>query len=114
MQPSNAATGSEHLNRVPDVTNDFWLVKVMAVTMGETAADYLAVNLGLGLSMTSAIVAAILAVVLVVQFSNRRYVPWTCWSAVVLISIGTLVVCSGDGRLQRSKWSASTWSQRPT
>ncbi|RUW86565.1 MAG: hypothetical protein E5W63_18580, partial [Mesorhizobium sp.] len=35
-------------NRVPDVTLDFWLIKLMAVTMGETAADYLAVNLGLG------------------------------------------------------------------
>ncbi len=30
-------------NRVPDVTVDFWLIKLMAVTMGETAADYLAV-----------------------------------------------------------------------
>lgn len=40
---------SEHFNRVPKVTVDFWLVKLMAVTMGETAADYLAVNLGLGL-----------------------------------------------------------------
>ena len=36
-------------NRVPKVTIDFWLIKLMAVTMGETAADYLGVNLGLGL-----------------------------------------------------------------
>ena len=35
-------------NRVPDVTAEFWLIKLMAVTMGETAADFLAVNLGLG------------------------------------------------------------------
>jgi len=40
-------------NRVPEVTVDFWLIKLMAVTMGETAADYLAVNLGLGLTTTS-------------------------------------------------------------
>ena len=40
-------------NRVPRVTVDFWLIKLMAVTMGETAADYLAVNLGLGLTATS-------------------------------------------------------------
>ncbi|TGR99877.1 hypothetical protein EN852_036335, partial [Mesorhizobium sp. M2E.F.Ca.ET.209.01.1.1] len=43
------------INRVPEVTLDFWLIKIMAVTMGETAADYLAVNLGLGLTVTSLI-----------------------------------------------------------
>ena len=35
-------TSSERFNRVPKVTFDFWLIKLMAVTMGETAADYLA------------------------------------------------------------------------
>ena len=47
-------------NRVPDVTVDFWLIKLMAVTMGETAADYLAVNLGLGLTVTSLIMTGVL------------------------------------------------------
>lgn len=80
------------LNRVPEVKVDFWLIKLMAVTMGETAADYLAVNLGLGLSATSLIMSAVLIVALVAQFRQRQYVPWTYWTAVVLISIvGTLV-----------------------
>ena len=79
-------------NRVPDVTVDFWLIKVMAVTMGETAADYLAVNLGLGLTATSLIMSGVLVVALVLQFAQKRYVPWAYWLAVVLISIvGTLV-----------------------
>lgn len=79
-------------NRVPRVTLDFWLIKLLAVTMGETAADYLAVNLGLGLTATSLIMAAILLVALVIQFAQTRYVPWSYWLAVVLISIvGTLV-----------------------
>lgn len=79
-------------NRVPAVTAEFWLIKLMAVTMGETAADYLAVNLGLGLTATSLIMTAVLAGALVVQFSQKRYVPWSYWLAVVLISIvGTLV-----------------------
>ena len=60
--------------------------------MGETAADYLAVNLGFGLTLTSAIMNVVLIVALVVQFAQKRYVPWTYWLAVVLISIvGTLV-----------------------
>jgi uncharacterized membrane-anchored protein len=79
-------------NRVPKVTFDFWLIKLMAVTMGETAADYLAVNLGLGLTMTSLIMAGILVIALILQFAQKRYVPWSYWLAVVLISIvGTLV-----------------------
>ncbi|MGT2465063.1 COG4705 family protein [Mesorhizobium atlanticum] len=83
--------GSE-LNRVPDVTIDFWLIKIMAVTMGETAADYLAVNLGLGLTGTSLIMAVVLIVALALQFAQNRYVPRAYWLAVVLISIvGTLV-----------------------
>ncbi len=79
-------------NRVPKVTVDFWLIKLMAVTMGETAADYLAVNLGFGLTATSLIMTAILIGALVLQFGQKRYVPWSYWLAVVLISIvGTLV-----------------------
>ena len=79
-------------NRVPEVTLEFWLIKLMAVTMGETAADYLAVNLGLGLTATSLLMTGVLLVALVLQFAQRRYVPWAYWLAVVLISIvGTLV-----------------------
>ncbi|MFB9984377.1 hypothetical protein ACFSQQ_11230 [Mesorhizobium kowhaii] len=80
------------INRVPEVAVDFWLIKLMAVTMGETAADYLAVNLGLGLTITSLIMTGILVVALVLQFVQKRYVPWAYWLAVVLISVvGTLV-----------------------
>ena len=77
---------------MPKVTVDFWLIKLMAVTMGETAADYLAVNLGLGLTATSIIMGGVLVVALILQFAQKRYVPWAYWLAVVLISIvGTLV-----------------------
>ena len=79
-------------NRVPKVTADFWLIKLMAVTVGETAADFLATNLGLGLSGTSMIMSGILAAALVLQFAQKKYVPWIYWVAVVLVSIvGTLI-----------------------
>ena len=79
-------------NRVPKVTLDFWLIKLLAVTMGETAADYIAVNMGLGLTATTLIMSAVLIVALVLQFRQKRYVPWSYWLAVVLISVvGTLV-----------------------
>ena len=79
-------------NRVPKVTVDFWLIKLMAVTVGETAADYLSVHLGLGLTATSLIMTGFLAAAIMLQFAQRNYVPWAYWLAVVMISIvGTLI-----------------------
>ena len=79
-------------NRVPKVTVDFWLVKLMAVTVGETAADYISTHLGLGLPATAAIMSGLLLASLILQFAQKKYVPWTYWLAVVLISVvGTLL-----------------------
>ena len=90
--PDLALDEPSALNRVPKVTFDFWLIKLMAVTMGETAADYLNVNLGIGLTNTSLIMTAVLIAALVAQFQQKRYVPWSYWLAVVLISVvGTLI-----------------------
>ncbi len=92
MINTQAASSFPSFNRVPQVTVDFWLVKLMAVTMGETAADYLAVKMGLGLTGTSLVMTGVLAVALLFQFAQKRYVPSAYWLAVVLISIvGTLI-----------------------
>jgi len=80
------------LNKVPEVTLYFWIIKIMATTVGETAADFLNFNLGLGLSATSWIMGGLLVLALVLQVAQSRYVPWIYWLAVVLISIvGTLI-----------------------
>ena len=80
------------INKVPAVTLTFWGIKILATTVGETAADYLATTLNLGLTITSYIMAAILLVVLVFQFRAKKFVPGIYWSAVVLLSIvGTLI-----------------------
>jgi len=80
------------LNKVPEVTLFFWLIKIMCTTVGETAADYLNDNLGFGLSKTTYVTGAMLAVLLLVQFRLRRYVPIAYWSVVVVISVfGTLI-----------------------
>jgi len=79
-------------NKVPRVTVDFWIIKLLAVTVGETAADYMNLDLGLGLSLTSWILTVFLIAALILQFAQDRYVPWIYWTAVVLISVvGTLV-----------------------
>lgn len=89
---SAPATKAAVYNRVPRVTADFWLIKLMAVTMGETAADYLNVQMGLGLTATSLIMSAVLVLALIWQFGQKKYVPAAYWLSVVLISIvGTLI-----------------------
>jgi uncharacterized membrane-anchored protein len=80
------------LNKVPEVTLFFWVIKIMCTTVGETAADYFNDNLGFGLVNTTYFAGALLAVLLLVQFRLRRYVPVAYWSVVVVISVfGTLI-----------------------
>ncbi|CAJ61805.1 putative integral membrane protein [Frankia alni ACN14a] len=84
--------GRTTLNKVPQVTIFFWIIKVLCTTIGETAADFLNSNLGLGLTNTTYVMGALLVVALFFQFRQERYVPWVYWLAVVLISVvGTLI-----------------------
>lgn len=80
------------LNKVPEVTLTFWIIKIMATTVGETAADFLNVNLNFGLTGTSLVMGVLLLAFLVAQLDARKYVPWKYWITVVLLSIfGTLI-----------------------
>lgn len=89
---SAASLGRKMLNKVPEITLYFWIIKILCTTVGETAADNLNENLGLGLSGTSYVIGALLIGVLVFQFRARKYVPGVYWLAVVLLSIvGTLI-----------------------
>ena len=80
------------LIRVPEITIYFWIIKVLATTVGETAADFLSGTLNLGLTVASLIMGSLLIIALFVQFWLKRYVPASYWLVVVLISIvGTLI-----------------------
>jgi len=80
------------LNKVPEITLWFWLIKVMCTTVGETAADFLNVNLNFGLTGTSIVTGVLLAVALFFQFRSKKYIPITYWLSVMFISVfGTLV-----------------------
>ena len=80
------------LNKVPEVTIYFWIIKVLCTTVGETASDFLNVNLNFGLTGTSIVTGILLAIALAFQFRARKYIPIFYWLNVVLISVfGTLV-----------------------
>src|SRR3954467_10188565 len=80
-------TVRQMLNKVPEVTFYFWVIKVLCTTVGETASDYLSDNVGLGLTKTTYITATALIVTLVFQFRLRRYVAPVYWLGIVLISV---------------------------
>lgn len=75
------------LNKVPEVSLTFWIIKILSTTVGETGADFLAVNAGWGQGLTRGVMCALLAIALILQIRKTRYTPWTYWLAVVLISV---------------------------
>jgi len=91
-ETTRASTGRQMVNKVPEVTIYFWIIKVLCTTVGESVADYINSTLGLGLTHTTWLFLAALAAALVAQFRLNRYVPGVYWLAVVLISVvGTLL-----------------------
>jgi uncharacterized membrane-anchored protein len=89
---TGALSARQMLNKVPEVTLYFWIIKILCTTVGETFADYLNTHLNLGLTGTSLVMSALLVVALFFQFRKRKYVPSIYWMAVVLISVvGTLI-----------------------
>lgn len=103
---SATISGEEQmLNKVPQLTIYFWIIKIMATTVGETIADMLAVKLNLGLLLSSVVVGTMLLIALVVQFRSRKYLPAFYWTAVVLISVaGTLITDSLVDKLGVPLW----------
>ncbi|WP_025129848.1 membrane protein [Pseudomonas sp. PH1b] len=81
------ATTARWLNKVPEVTLSFWVIKVMSTTVGETGADFLAVDAGFGAGWTSIGMALLLAAALLCQLRSKAYTPWIYWLTVVLVSI---------------------------
>jgi uncharacterized membrane-anchored protein len=87
-----AAPSRRLLNKVPEVTLWFWVIKVLCTTVGESAADFLNVNLNFGLTGTSIVTGILLVIALVFQFRADRYAPGRYWTTVTLVSVfGTLV-----------------------
>ena len=87
MKNLSSITLPDPLNKVPVATLAFWVIKIMSTTVGETGADYLAVNAGFGKGATSAAMASLLAIAVVAQLRSKTYTPWLYWVTVVLVSV---------------------------
>jgi uncharacterized membrane-anchored protein len=97
------------LNKVPEVTVYFWIIKILCTTVGESFADYINETLGFGLTNTTLVFSVALVAILVVQFRVDRYIPGVYWLAVVLISVvGTLLTDNLTDGHNVPLWISST------
>ncbi len=81
---------SETFNKVPPIVLAFWIAKILATTLGETAGDALSMQLGLGYMVSTLIFLVFFLVAVTVQVSVRRFHPLAYWVCVVATTtVGT-------------------------
>ncbi|MGI4946938.1 MAG: COG4705 family protein [Janthinobacterium lividum] len=76
-------TMKQAISKVPEVTLGFWVIKVIATTLGETGGDAVTMTLGLGYLIGTAIFAALFVVAVSAQIRARRYHPFLYWAVIV-------------------------------
>ncbi|GHJ43384.1 membrane protein [Catellatospora sp. TT07R-123] len=87
-----ARAGRQVIKKLPEVTLAFWLMKIAATTLGETAGDLFAQTLGLGYFLTTIALLVIFVGTLIVQLRSRRYNPYFYWTVILSTSMaGTTV-----------------------
>ena len=74
------------MKKIPEVTLLFWIMKICATTLGETAGDLLAQTLKIGYGVSSAILIGLFLAVLLGQLSAKRYIPALYWAVILATS----------------------------
>lgn len=75
------------MNKLPQITLVFWIMKICATTLGETAGDLLSMTLDVGYAMSSLILISVFVLTLLTQLSSKRYYPALYW--LVILSTST-------------------------
>src|SRR5438093_3048001 len=78
------------LSKVPEVTLNFWIIKIAATTLGETGGDAVSMSMNLGYLVATAIFAAIFLVAVVAQIVAKRFHPFLYWATIIATTtVGT-------------------------
>ena len=86
----SAPTVARVLSKVPEATLIFWVVKILATTVGETGGDALSMTLNLGYAVSSLIFLAFFVITLSAQIFSKRYHPLYYWAVIVATTtVGT-------------------------
>lgn len=82
----------EVLSKVPEVTLLFWIIKIAATTLGETAGDALSMSLNLGYIVSTGIFAIIFAIFVAAQIKAKKYNAFFYWSTIIATTtLGTTI-----------------------
>ena len=86
----NELVAGEDTSKIPQVTLGFWIVKILATTLGETGGDAVTMSMNLGYLVGTAIFAAIFAAAVAAQMGARRFHPFLYWTVIVATTtVGT-------------------------
>jgi uncharacterized membrane-anchored protein len=97
----DAKSSSDHiLTKVPEVTLLFWIIKVAATTLGETAGDAVSMSMNLGYLIGTAIFGAIFFFAVIAQIRARKFHPFLYWTTIVATTtVGTTLADFADRSL---------------
>ena len=76
----------KELNKLPQVTISFWIMKICATTLGETAGDLLSMTMNVGYAVSSVILLSFFFVVLLAQLFSKKYHPVIYWLVILATS----------------------------
>lgn len=74
------------MNKLPAITLSFWIMKICATTLGETAGDLLSMTMNVGYAVSSVILLGFFFVTLVVQLSTKKFHPIIYWAVILSTS----------------------------
>jgi uncharacterized membrane-anchored protein len=96
----NARNSSASLNKVPEVTLGFWIIKIAATTLGETGGDALSMTLNLGYALSTLILFGIFVAVVAAQIASKKFHPFLYWTVIVATTtVGTTMADFADRSL---------------
>ena len=94
------STVENALSKVPEVTLVFWIIKILATTLGETGGDALSMSMHLGYLVSTGIFAAIFAVAVMVQIKAKKFHPVIYWTTIIATTtVGTTLADFADRSL---------------
>jgi len=77
---------SQPLNKLPQITLSFWVMKICATTLGETAGDLLSMTLHVGYAVSSIVLLSFFFVALTIQLLTKKYRPVIYWAVILATS----------------------------
>ncbi len=93
-------TARDAIAKVPEVTLGFWIIKILATTLGETGGDAVSMSMDLGYLVGTAIFFALFVVAVAAQIRTDRFRPWLYWATIIAsTTVGTTLADYADRSL---------------